>query len=58
MRRDSYKIFSEGQVGRSEPGLVTCLAKQDKAQHRAVQEWLAAWVEKNEVACADTYADD
>jgi len=23
------------------------LAKRDKAQHRAAQAWLAAWVEKN-----------
>ena len=33
--------------GRPEPGLVTCLAKQDKAQHREAQAWLASWVEKN-----------
>jgi hypothetical protein len=33
--------------GRPEPGLVTCLAKQDKAQHREAQTWLASWVEKN-----------
>jgi len=29
--------------GRSEPGLVTCLTKQDKARHRAAQDWLASW---------------
>jgi 2,4-dienoyl-CoA reductase-like NADH-dependent reductase (Old Yellow Enzyme family) len=33
--------------GRPEPGLVTCLAKQDKAQHREAQTWLASWVKKN-----------
>jgi 2,4-dienoyl-CoA reductase-like NADH-dependent reductase (Old Yellow Enzyme family) len=33
--------------GRPEPGLVTCLAKQDQTQHRAAQAWLASWVEKN-----------
>jgi len=32
---------------RPEPGLVTCLAKQDKAQHKAAQAWLASWVVKN-----------
>ena len=32
---------------RPEPGLVTCLAKQGKAQHKAAQEWLSSWVEKN-----------
>jgi hypothetical protein len=33
--------------GRPEPGLVTCLAKQDKAQHKAAQAWLTSWVENN-----------
>jgi len=33
--------------GRSEPGLVTCIYKQDKERHRVAQEWLASWVEKN-----------
>jgi len=33
--------------GRPEPGLVTCLAKQDKQQNEAAQEWLSSWVEKN-----------
>jgi 2,4-dienoyl-CoA reductase-like NADH-dependent reductase (Old Yellow Enzyme family) len=33
--------------GRPEPGLVTCLAKQDKQQHKAAQEWLSSWVAKN-----------
>jgi len=35
--------------GRPEPGLVTCLAKQDKQQHSQAQEWLSSWVEKNVV---------
>lgn len=33
--------------GQAEPGVVTCLAKQDPAQHRAAQAWLAQWVEEN-----------
>jgi len=40
-----YNMFVH--PGRSKPGLVTCLAKQDKAQHKAAQAWLASWVEKN-----------
>jgi 2,4-dienoyl-CoA reductase-like NADH-dependent reductase (Old Yellow Enzyme family) len=42
-----YNMFVH--PGRPEPGLVTCLAKQDKQQHRAAQEWLSLWVEKNVV---------
>jgi len=33
--------------GRPEPGLVACIFKRDKEQHRVAQEWLASWVEKN-----------
>jgi 2,4-dienoyl-CoA reductase-like NADH-dependent reductase (Old Yellow Enzyme family) len=33
--------------GRPEPGLVACIYKRDKEQHRMAQEWLASWVEKN-----------
>ena len=43
--------------GRSEPDLVTCLAKQDKRQLKAAQEWLLSWVEKNVMArpgCKDS----
>ena len=35
--------------GREEPGLVRCLFKEDKAQHKIAQEWLALWVETNAV---------
>jgi 2,4-dienoyl-CoA reductase-like NADH-dependent reductase (Old Yellow Enzyme family) len=38
--------------GRPEPGVVTCVFKHDKPQHRMAQEWLASWVEKNVVARA------
>ena len=33
--------------GRSEPGLVTCVHKNDKSQHRLAQEWLSSWVRRN-----------
>lgn len=29
--------------GRDEPGLVTCICKSDKKQHRMAQKWLATW---------------
>jgi 2,4-dienoyl-CoA reductase-like NADH-dependent reductase (Old Yellow Enzyme family) len=35
--------------GRLEPGPVTCLARQDKQQHKLAQEWLSSWVDKNVV---------
>jgi len=35
--------------GRPEPGLVICLAKQDKQRHGAAQEWLSLWVKQNVV---------
>jgi 2,4-dienoyl-CoA reductase-like NADH-dependent reductase (Old Yellow Enzyme family) len=38
--------------GRPQPGVVICVFKHDKAQHRMAQEWLASWVEKNVVAHA------
>jgi 2,4-dienoyl-CoA reductase-like NADH-dependent reductase (Old Yellow Enzyme family) len=40
-----YNMFVH--PGRAEPGLVTCLARQDQVQHRAAQAWLATWVEEN-----------
>jgi hypothetical protein len=33
--------------GRPEPGLVICVAKQDKRQHRQAQDWLSSWVKEN-----------
>jgi 2,4-dienoyl-CoA reductase-like NADH-dependent reductase (Old Yellow Enzyme family) len=33
--------------GRPSPGLVRCIMKQDKEQHKEAQRWLAAWVEEN-----------
>ncbi|MFX0084155.1 MAG: NADH:flavin oxidoreductase [Candidatus Hodarchaeota archaeon] len=30
--------------GSPEPGLVTCVQKNDKTQHRLAQEWLTSWV--------------
>jgi 2,4-dienoyl-CoA reductase-like NADH-dependent reductase (Old Yellow Enzyme family) len=36
--------------GREEPGIVTCVLKQDKEQFRVAQKWLASWVEENVVA--------
>ncbi|MFQ5978762.1 MAG: NADH:flavin oxidoreductase [Candidatus Heimdallarchaeota archaeon] len=33
--------------GKLEPGLVTCIHKNDKSQHRAAQKWLASWVRRN-----------
>jgi 2,4-dienoyl-CoA reductase-like NADH-dependent reductase (Old Yellow Enzyme family) len=33
--------------GSDEPGLVTCIFKEDKSQHKMAQAWLAAWVEEN-----------
>jgi 2,4-dienoyl-CoA reductase-like NADH-dependent reductase (Old Yellow Enzyme family) len=33
--------------GRSEPGLVTCVHKNDKSQHISAQKWLSSWVRKN-----------
>jgi 2,4-dienoyl-CoA reductase-like NADH-dependent reductase (Old Yellow Enzyme family) len=33
--------------GREAPGLVTCVFKHDKQQHKLAQEWLASWVEEN-----------
>ncbi|MFX0114396.1 MAG: NADH:flavin oxidoreductase [Candidatus Hodarchaeota archaeon] len=32
--------------GRSEPGLVTCVHKNDKQQHRLAQKWLNSWVRR------------
>jgi 2,4-dienoyl-CoA reductase-like NADH-dependent reductase (Old Yellow Enzyme family) len=34
---------------REDPGLATCVFKQDKAEHKAAQKWLASWVEENRV---------
>jgi len=31
--------------GRDEPGLVTCICKSDKKQHRRAQKWLVTWKE-------------
>jgi 2,4-dienoyl-CoA reductase-like NADH-dependent reductase (Old Yellow Enzyme family) len=31
--------------GRDEPGLVTCVCKSDKKQHRMAQKWLVTWKE-------------
>ncbi|MFX0204269.1 MAG: NADH:flavin oxidoreductase [Candidatus Hodarchaeota archaeon] len=33
--------------GKPEPGLVTCVHKNDKSQHRLAQKWLASWVKRN-----------
>ena len=33
--------------GRSEPGLVTCVHKNDKSQHLLAQKWLSSWVRRN-----------
>ncbi|UCG01952.1 MAG: NADH:flavin oxidoreductase [Candidatus Heimdallarchaeota archaeon] len=33
--------------GRSEPGLVTCVHKNDKSQHLLAQKWLSSWVMRN-----------
>lgn len=33
--------------GRSEPGLVTCVHKNDKSQHILAQKWLSSWVMRN-----------
>jgi 2,4-dienoyl-CoA reductase-like NADH-dependent reductase (Old Yellow Enzyme family) len=33
--------------GRSEPGLVTCVHKNDKNQHHLAQKWLSSWVRRN-----------
>lgn len=33
--------------GRPEPGLVTCVHKNDKSQHLLAQEWLSSWVKRN-----------
>jgi 2,4-dienoyl-CoA reductase-like NADH-dependent reductase (Old Yellow Enzyme family) len=33
--------------GKPGPGLVRCVFKHDKAQHRMAQKWLASWVERN-----------
>ncbi len=35
--------------GRPEPGLVTCVYKNDPSQHRVAQRWLASWVRKNTI---------
>ena len=32
--------------GRPEPGLVTCVHKNDKSQHRLAQKWLSSWVKR------------
>ena len=33
--------------GREEPGLVRCVFKEDREQHKVAQAWVAGWVEKN-----------
>jgi 2,4-dienoyl-CoA reductase-like NADH-dependent reductase (Old Yellow Enzyme family) len=33
--------------GKPEPGLVTCVHKNDKSQHRLAQKWLTSWVKRN-----------
>lgn len=33
--------------GRSSPGLVTCIHKNDKSQHLLAQKWLSSWVKRN-----------
>ncbi len=33
--------------GKPEPGLVTCVHKNDKTQHRLAQKWLNSWVSRN-----------
>ncbi len=33
--------------GKPEPGLVTCIHKKDKSQHRLAQKWLTSWVRRN-----------
>jgi len=33
--------------GKSEPGPVTCVHQRDKVLHRAAQQWLASWAERN-----------
>jgi hypothetical protein len=33
--------------GRETPGLVRCVFKGDRDQHKAAQAWLATWVEEN-----------
>ncbi|MHA1941624.1 MAG: NADH:flavin oxidoreductase [Candidatus Hodarchaeales archaeon] len=33
--------------GKSEPGLVTCVHKNDKTLHISAQKWLSSWVRKN-----------
>lgn len=35
--------------GRSEPGLVTCVHKNDKSLHSLAQKWLSSWVMRNTV---------
>ncbi len=35
--------------GRPEPGLVTCVHKNDKSQHLLAQKWLSSWVRRNTV---------
>ncbi|MFW9903332.1 MAG: NADH:flavin oxidoreductase [Candidatus Thorarchaeota archaeon] len=35
--------------GRPEPGLVTCIHKNDKAQHLLAQKWLSSWVRTNKI---------
>jgi 2,4-dienoyl-CoA reductase-like NADH-dependent reductase (Old Yellow Enzyme family) len=32
--------------GKPEPGVVTCVYKKDKSQHRLAQKWLASWVRR------------
>jgi 2,4-dienoyl-CoA reductase-like NADH-dependent reductase (Old Yellow Enzyme family) len=33
--------------GRPEPGLVSCIHKNDKSQHILAQKWLSSWVRRN-----------
>lgn len=33
--------------GKPEPGLVTCVYKTDKSQHRLAQKWLTSWVKRH-----------
>ena len=42
-----YHLFVH--PGRSEPGITTCLFKQDREQYETAQVWLSSWVEENTV---------
>jgi 2,4-dienoyl-CoA reductase-like NADH-dependent reductase (Old Yellow Enzyme family) len=42
-----YDMFT--RLERGEPGIATCLFKQDREQYKIARRWIASWVEENAI---------